>query len=54
MVPDNNYTEPQINFEPEQVHESIIITPIINSNKVSLTLDKNLAEALYKALKQIL
>ena len=54
MVPDNNYTKPQINFETEQVHESITITPIINSNKVSLTLDKNLAEALYKELIKVL
>ena len=30
---------------------TITITPIINSNKVSLTLDKELAEILYKALK---
>lgn len=54
MVPDNNYTEPQINFETEQAHNSITITPIINSNKVSLTLDKNLAEALYKELIKVL
>lgn len=32
----------------------ITITPIINSNKVSITLDKNLAEALYKELIKVL
>ena len=42
-IPFSNFEEPKIT-----------ITPIINSNKVSLTLDKNLAEALYKALKQVL
>ena len=32
----------------------ITITPIINSNKVSITLEKNLAEALYKELIKVL
>ena len=51
----NNKVAVNNSSETSTIEEPVItITPIINSNKVSLTLEKNLAEALYAALKKVL
>lgn len=43
----------QITIPTSTFDEPIVITPIINSNKVNITLDKDLAQALYNELRKL-
>lgn len=43
-----------LNIQSSTFDDQIVITPIINSNKVTITLNKELAEALYKELIKVL